>query len=136
MAQNDKTFCVLCFISQELYIIWLTFIVHMCKMVISPPFFKFFLNFDFMGCWGVKGQDKKLSVALHISGAIIILSFMVHMCKMITSPGAFFHFFKILIFWVMRGSKWKKWSKMTKFSVTLHIRGSIHYMIVIFGMHM
>ena len=30
---------------------------------------------------------------------------MVHMCKMIISPGVFLHFFKILIFCVVRGVK-------------------------------
>ena len=33
---------------------------------------------------------------------------LVHMCKMIISPGVFFHFFKILIFWVVRGVKRQK----------------------------
>ena len=33
---------------------------------------------------------------------------MVLMCKMIISLGVFFHFFKILIFWIVRGVKGKK----------------------------
>ena len=43
---------------------------------ISKCFFHFFQNFDFLGCWGVKGEkafqsDKTiLSAALHISGMI------------------------------------------------------------------
>ena len=43
MAQSDKKFCLLCFISQELYIIWFSFMVHMSKMII------FFQNFGFLG---------------------------------------------------------------------------------------
>ena len=46
MAQNDKNFLSL---SQELYIIWLWFLVHMCKMMISPANFFIFQNFDFWG---------------------------------------------------------------------------------------
>ena len=37
-------------ISQEPYIILLSFIVHMCKMIISPEAFLFFQNFDILGC--------------------------------------------------------------------------------------
>ena len=32
--------------------------------------------------------------------------FLVLMCKMMISPGVFFHFFKVLIFWVVRGIFW------------------------------
>ena len=35
MAQNHKKLCLLCFISQESYIIWLSFMVHLSKMIIS-----------------------------------------------------------------------------------------------------
>ena len=37
-------------ISQEPYIILLSFMVHMCKMIISPEAFLFFQNFDILGC--------------------------------------------------------------------------------------
>ena len=37
--QNDKKFCLSCSISQEPYIIWLSFMVHLCKMTISPVVF-------------------------------------------------------------------------------------------------
>ena len=47
MAQNDKTLRSLHFISQEPYIIWSWFMVHMCKRIISPEFFSFFQNFTF-----------------------------------------------------------------------------------------
>ena len=46
----------------------------------------------------------------------------------------FFSFFKILIFWVVRGNKAKngtKWQNIQ--SVALHISGSIHHIIVIYG---
>ena len=42
-----KKFCLLCFISQKPYIIWLSFMVHLCKVMISSEvFFSFFQNFD------------------------------------------------------------------------------------------
>ena len=73
--------------------------VDMCKRIISPGVFFFFHFFkiSFFGVLsGVKGQklvlnDKKLSVALHISGSMCK---MVHMCKIMTSLGAFFIFSK------------------------------------------
>ena len=44
MAQNDKKLCPLHSISQEPYIICLSFKVHICFF-----FFSFFKNFDFLG---------------------------------------------------------------------------------------
>ena len=101
-SPNDKKFCSSCSISQEPCIIWLSFMVHMWKMII-PPVFSFFQNFDFLGCqWGKSAKNgpkwqKILFVTLHISGTIQIwLSFMKHMCKTILSPDLFFIFSK---FW-------------------------------------
>ena len=33
MTQDDKKFCLLHFISQEPYIMWLSFMIHLCKMI-------------------------------------------------------------------------------------------------------
>ena len=71
IAQNDKKFCLLHSISQELYIIGSSFMVHMCKTIISSGvfLFSFFQNFGFPGCQGgVKGQkmaqdDKKFCLS-------------------------------------------------------------------------
>ena len=105
MAQDDKKFHLLHFISQEPYIIWLSFMVHLCKIMISPGvFFFFFQNFDSLGCdwvWGKRAKncpkwEKILPVALYIWGIIHHMifiygtSFMVLMCKMIISPEFFF----------------------------------------------
>ena len=62
-----------------------------------------------------------MSIVFHISGSIhnIQLLFMVHLCKMITSPGIFFHFFKILMFLVVKGVKWQKIAQNDKKSVCL-----------------
>ena len=63
MAQNDNKFCLSCFISQEPYITWLSFMVHLCEMMISPDrhFFPFFFKFWFFGLlvgWKVKKWSK------------------------------------------------------------------------------
>ena len=100
----------------------------------------FFSVFIFQAVRGVKGQkiaqnDKKFCLVHFISQGpyIIWLSFMVHLCKMMISPGAFFHFFKILIFWVVRRVKGQKWPRMTGKSVllsalcTLYIRNHTSY---------
>ena len=52
MAQNDKKFCMSHFISQEPYIIWLSFMVHLCKMMISPGSFFIFSKFGIFGFGG------------------------------------------------------------------------------------
>ena len=53
---------------------------------------------------------------------------MVLMFKMIIPPGFFFHFFKILIFQVVRGIKGQKIAH-----IMLDISGTIHHMTLIFG---
>ena len=84
MAQNDKKLCLPCLVSQEAYIIWSSFMLLMCKRIISPGFFS--------------------------------------------------NFFQILIFggqkWAKRAKSGPTWQK--NMSVTLHISGNIHHMIVIF----
>ena len=72
--RNDKKLCPSCSIFQEPYIIWLSFMVHMCKIIISPGVFSFFQKFDLSG---VKGKKKKtliwqkiMSITLHISKTI------------------------------------------------------------------
>ena len=48
------------FVSQELYLIWLWFFGHICKIMISPAIFSFFQNSVFFtvrgGGGGLKGQ--------------------------------------------------------------------------------
>ena len=71
-----------------------SFVVHNCKMMISPDFFfiLFFYLFKiliFRFVRTVKGQ--KMSVALNISGTIDH-DFHLYTCKIIISPGVFFFF--------------------------------------------
>ena len=141
-VQNDKKFCPSCSISQEPYIIWLSCMVHMCKMMISP---NVFLSFSkiliFWVVRVVKGKKtvqngKKFCPSRSISQELFItwLSFMVHMCTMIISPGVFFIFAKFWFFGLLgckRSKNGPKWQKIL--SVVLRISGTIHHMIVIYG---
>ena len=76
IAQNDKKFCPLHSISQEPYIIWLSFMVYICKIIMSSRiFFHFYKSLTFWIHSGLKGRqtiqnDKKLSDTFHISGTI------------------------------------------------------------------
>ena len=68
-TRMTKKFCLLHFISQKPYIIWLFFMVHLRKMMMSPGVFFNFSQFWFSGLLGPK-QEKILSAVLHILGII------------------------------------------------------------------
>ena len=79
--------------------------------------FSLFWNFYFLGKLGgkwAKSSPKWKITIIHLSHAIsqeqysVWLWFLIHLCKMIIAPGIFFHFFKILIFWVFRRVKGQK----------------------------
>ena len=63
MAQNDKKFCLSHSLSQEPYIIWLWFLVHMCKMMISAANFFILQNFYFWSFLGGKRAKNDLKWA-------------------------------------------------------------------------
>ena len=92
-VKNDKNFCLSHYISQEPYIIWLLFVKHQCKMIISPGAFFIFSKFEAQRAKMAK-NDKKFcpSFLIYQEPHIIRSSFMVHMCKRIMSAG-FFTFF-------------------------------------------
>ena len=87
-----------------IYFMWSSFMVHMCKRIISPGIFFNFWKFSFSGSLGgegVKGKKwpkmtKELCLPHTISQELYIISlwFLVHMFKMMISPAIFF-FFKI-----------------------------------------
>ena len=86
-------------------------------MIISPGVFFIFSKYWFFGVLGEKCAKNGpkwqniLSIVLNISGTIhhmIVIYGVVHMCKMIISPDFFFHFFKILFFWVFKRVKRQK----------------------------
>ena len=119
MVQNNKNICLSYFISQEPYIIWLPFMVHMCKMIISPGVFFSILKFWFSrlsGSWESKKWPKMTKI--YVCSTLYFrddISYNLHlwytcMYKRIISPGIcfFFFFFKnltfvIIIFWGGRG---------------------------------
>ena len=89
-------------ISQEPYIIWLPFMVQMCKMIIYPGV----VFHCFLGCQGVEKPKngpkswKFLSVTPYISGTIYDLHlWYTCMYKRIISPGIFLHFFQNFDIW-------------------------------------
>ena len=95
IAQNDKTFCLLCSISQEQYIMWLSFVVHKCKMISPGIFYITFSKFWFGLLWGSKGEKwpkmlKKTCLRNHTSH---ILIYGTHVWKDNTSR-CFLHFFQ------------------------------------------
>ena len=115
MVQNDKNSCLSCFISRKLCVIYLSFMLHLCKMIISPGvFFSFwkFWFFRFSGGWKCKKLCKMTKSfvchAPYLSNHTSYDCHMVHLCKVIISPGFFFIFFKILIFQVVKGVKGQK----------------------------
>ena len=135
-VQNDKVLSVALH-TQEPYIIWLSFIVHMCKIIISPGVYFIFSKFWFSGLLGggggVKGQ-KKFQHHKKFCPTPFLRNHTSYDCHLwYTSVKwwylhCFFHFFRLLLWW-----KDKKWPKVTKNSVTLHISGTIHHMIVLCG---
>ena len=140
-VQNNKKVCLLHSVSQEPYIIWVSFMVHICKMIIYSDTFHIFSKFWFCGSIGqtTVQNDIKLCLSRSISQEpyIIRLSFMVQMCKIIISPDDSFNF-ENLIFWVVRGlkGKKKKGSKLQTFlSVSIRISGTVYHIIGIFGTH-
>ena len=72
MAQNDKKLCLAHSISQEPYIIWFSFLIHLCKMMVRPGIFSFFKIMIFRAVRGVKEQkmvqnDKKsFYIGIHL----------------------------------------------------------------------
>ena len=86
----------------------LFFLLHLCKMMISPGVFFIFVKFWFfrlLGRGGVKGQKMTQNEKwLHASRTIsqdqysIWSWFLVHLCKVMISPVVFFIFFKFWIF--------------------------------------
>ena len=75
-VQNNKKFCSSHFISQGPNIISLSFMVHMCKMIIFPGLFSSFSKFWYFRLLGGKRAkngpkwQEILSAVFHISGVI------------------------------------------------------------------
>ena len=121
MVWNDNKFCLLHFISQEPYIMWLSFMVHIFAIIISSLVLFIFPKIWFSGCTGCKRAkngpewQKIVFFAPYLRNhtSYLWFSFMVKMCTMIISPGVFFNF-KILIIWFVRGLKGQKMAQNNK----------------------
>ena len=70
-------------------------------MVIPPGAFFIFLKFLFFGI--LKNYIRHMPYPRNSIGIAYDHDFWFHLCKMMLSPGVFFHFFKILILWAVRG---------------------------------
>ena len=85
MVQNDRKFCLLLSISQEPNIVWLSFMVQMCKIISPGVFFNFqILIFRVVRAERAKNGpkwQKILLVSLRISGTVyhMIVIFGTHM---------------------------------------------------------
>ena len=115
-----RKICLSCSISQEPYILWLSFVLHKCIMSTSCGIFSIFPKFWFSRLVG-KGEkiaqnDKKCCLLHLISQELYITwpSLVVHKCKMVISPGIFLLYSKFWFFGLLGGSKGEKWPKMTK----------------------
>ena len=126
MVQNDKKLCPLHSIYQEPYTIWFSFMVHMCKIIISLGVFHFFKSLIFrllrwVGRWGWGGQgeggdestkkdqnwQKILFVALRTSGAInhLIVIYSTHASND-NIPRVFSLFSNFLFFGLLHSVHW------------------------------
>ena len=119
MVQNDKKLCPWCSISQEPYIMWLSFMVHLCKMIISRGIFYIFSKFWISGSLGgkrVKNGSKwqKFSLSYSISQELYILWlwFLVRASKMIFVASSFI-FSKFCFCWFLGELKGKKTLKLS-----------------------
>ena len=119
-------------IFQESYFIWSSFMVRICKSRISPGAVYIFSKVEFSGSIvRLKGKkrpkyDKKLSVALQISGSInMIVIFSTHVWNDDIYI-CWFQFLKVLLFRVVSAENVKN-------SVSLHISGTVPHAIVVFG---
>ena len=100
LVQNVKKLCLLCLITQALYIMWSSFTAHMCNRITPPGFFYIYSKFLFLGSieWDKRAKNdpkwqKIMSIIFHISGSSHhMIWFLVHMCKIIASSDAFFIF--------------------------------------------
>ena len=98
------------------HLVFIIILVHMCKRIISPGvFFSFFFKIKIFHVSRAQ-SDKKFCLLHSVSqeAYIIFLWFLVHMCKIITSSGAFFHYFNIFIFQVVRGVEGQKMTQNDK----------------------
>ena len=74
MVLNDKKFCSSHSISKGPYIIWLSFMVHMCKMIISPGVFFILSKFWFFRFLGSKRAKNNLKLPTSVCFALDLMN--------------------------------------------------------------
>ena len=104
---------------------WLPFLVHWCKMMISPGICFIFQIFWYFGPKSVERAKRGLNslywCAHHFLVTISRMSMiLVHPCRMMKFVGLFFTFIKLLICWII---KWGKRAKMPHYGLWC----SLHY---------
>ena len=126
MVQNDKKFCLLHFISHELYIMWLSFIVCIRKIIISSGVLLIFPKFWFSGSIGRWNSKKRSRMTKNsVCYAPYLRNHTSCDCHFWCKCVKLWYlqiFFSILKFWFSRLPgcwKCKKWPKMTKNSACL-----------------
>ena len=110
MTQNDKKFCLLHPISQEPFIIWFSFMMHICKMIISAGFYFIFSKFWFFGLFnGINSKKWSKMTKNSVHCALYVKNHTSCDCHFWYTSikqwylQVFFYFSKILIFQVVRG---------------------------------
>ena len=98
MAQNDKKFCLSHSISQELYLIWLWFLAHWYKIMVSPAIFFIFSKFWFFRFLVEGKRAKKWPIITNFSlshyiSRTVSWRLLLHMYKLKISPGVFLYLF-------------------------------------------
>ena len=133
--------------SQEEYSLRSGFLVHLSKMMYRGAFF-FVSKFSFFGLLGGRGEVKGKSVAQSknnnyirhtpcLRNSIAYDQGFWYNCVKLWYLQAFFPFFPFSFFGLLgrkrakNGPRWKKFM-----SVTVHISGTIHHMILIYGTHL
>ena len=125
-------------ISQEQYSIWSWFLVHLCKMMISPVMFFIFLTFWFFGLLGGKKylKMKSKNYICHVpylrNSTAYDHDFWHHLGKMMISPGFFFSFFWNFLFWAVRGVKGQKIAQNKKQQLHSPCYGTYRHFFVFF----
>ena len=104
-------------IFQEQYSIWSWFLVHLCKMMISPCIFSFYKIFIFWGCY--RGKREKHCPKWKTTITSVTCHYLKKVCTAYDHDSwytyvkwwylqGFFHFFEIFIFQAFRGIKGQK----------------------------
>ena len=138
-----KKFCPSRLISQEPCIIWLSFMGHMCKMIMSVGVFlilsKLLIFLVVTGWKGKKWSKMTYNSVCHAWYLRDHTSYDCHLCYTCVKwyLWAVFSFFQNFdFFWVVKEVKGQKTVQMTKNCVVFHIEGSIHHVTVIYGTHL